>query len=243
MTESPRRTKSLRTLITLACASLALSVSIAAQIPAEKAPQFGSSLKRPKAEISEPTNRKNNPAGLPQPDDVIRINTDLVQTDVMVFDKKGHFVDGLGREQFDLSIDGKTQPISSFELVRSGSSKEIRLAGNDKVVAPQPEKPAISESRGRTIVFFIDDLHLSLDSLGRTRRSLAQFIDHEMSDNDRVAIASTSGDIGFLQQFTEARFGRLELPWGLRLVACSPLGRACGSLLFSVHFTLPDQSD
>ena len=137
------------------------------------------------------------------PNDVIRINTELVQTDVMVFDKKGHFVDGLGREQFDLSVDGKTQPISSFEQVRSGSSKEIRLAGNDKVVAPQPEKPAISESRGRTIVFFIDDLHLSLDSLGRTRRTLAQFIDHEMSDNDRVAIASTSGDIGFLQQFTE----------------------------------------
>jgi VWFA-related protein len=54
-------------------------------------------------------------------------------------------------------------------------------------------------------VFFIDDLHLSLDSLGRTRKTLAQFIDHEMGDNDRVAIASTSGDIGFLQQFTDNR--------------------------------------
>jgi hypothetical protein len=37
-----------------------------------------------------------------QPDDVIRINTELVQTDVMVFDKKGHFVEGLQREQFEL---------------------------------------------------------------------------------------------------------------------------------------------
>src|ERR1051325_3536102 len=32
---------------------------------------------------------------------------------------------------------------------------------------------------------------------------LAQFIENEMGENDRVAIASTSGDIGFLQQFTD----------------------------------------
>jgi VWFA-related protein len=138
------------------------------------------------------------------PEDVIRINTELVQTDVMVFDKKGQFVDGLQREQFELIVDGKPQPISSFEQVRAGSSKDReRRAANGNALTPLPEKPAIKESRGRTIVFFIDDLHLSLDSLGRTRKTLAQFIDHEMNDNDRVAIASTSGDIGFLQQFTE----------------------------------------
>src|SRR6266436_7696776 len=140
-----------------------------------------------------------------QPDDVIRINTELVQTDVMVFDKKGRFVDGLQREQFELNVDGKPQPISSFEQLRAGSFKERKqLTASGNPVNPSPDKePAINQSRGRTIVFFIDDLHLSLDSLGRTRKTLAQFIDHEMNDNDRVAIASTSGDIGFLQQFTD----------------------------------------
>jgi hypothetical protein len=39
-----------------------------------------------------------------QPDqaDVIRVNTELVQTDLMVFDKQGRFVDGLKPEQFSL---------------------------------------------------------------------------------------------------------------------------------------------
>ncbi|MDX6443352.1 MAG: hypothetical protein QOH71_426 [Blastocatellia bacterium] len=143
-----------------------------------------------------------NPAKPKTPDDVIRINTELVQTDVMVLDKKGHFVGGLKPEQFELTVDGKVQPISSFEQVRAGSSRETRLAANEKA-APTKDEPAINENRGRTIVFFIDDLHLSLDSLGRTRRTLAQFIDHEMNDNDRVAIASTSRDIGFLEQFTD----------------------------------------
>ena len=37
------------------------------------------------------------PSPQPTPDDVLRINTELVQTDVMVFDKAGKFVSGLTR--------------------------------------------------------------------------------------------------------------------------------------------------
>jgi VWFA-related protein len=138
-----------------------------------------------------------------QPDDVIRVNTELVQTDVMVFDKQGHFVDGLQREQFELSVDGKPQPISFFEQVKAGSSKEQAQLASIKDKPASEKTTAINDNRGRTIVFFIDDLHLALDSLGRTRKMLSQFIDNEMNENDRVAIASTSGDIGFLQQFTD----------------------------------------
>ncbi len=133
-------------------------------------------------------------------DDVIRINTELVQTDVMVFDKKGQFVGGLGREQFELIVDGKPQPLAFFEQVKAGTSKEERIRSTEKAASAAS---SVNENRGRTIVFLIDDLHLSLDSLTRTRKALTQFIDSEMNENDRVAIASTSGDIGFLQQFTD----------------------------------------
>ncbi|HEX7720657.1 MAG TPA: VWA domain-containing protein [Pyrinomonadaceae bacterium] len=144
------------------------------------------------------------PSPSPRPaDDVIRINTELVQTDVMVFDKSGKFVSGLSRDHFELSVDGKPQPISFFEQVRAGTPQESRLLSAASNPTAVPESPAVNENRGRTIVFFIDDLHLSPDSLARTRKTLAQFIDNEMNENDRVAIASTSGDIGFLQQFTD----------------------------------------
>src|SRR5206468_1191433 len=55
-----------------------------------------------------------------EPDDVIRVNTELVQTDMMVFDKDGHFVDGLKVDQFQLKINGKPTPVSFFEGVTSG---------------------------------------------------------------------------------------------------------------------------
>jgi VWFA-related protein len=141
-------------------------------------------------------------ASPPQSDEVIRINTELVQTDVMVFDKKDRFVSGLTRDQFELIVDGKPQPFAFFEQVRAGTFRETKLLSKESVVS---ETTVVNESRGRTIVFFIDDLHLSLDSLARTRKALTQFIDNEMTENDRVAIASTSGDIGFLQQFTDQK--------------------------------------
>ena len=50
----------------------------------------------------------------PADDDVLRVNTDLVQTAVTVLDKQGRFVDGLSRDQFELTVDGKPRPISFF---------------------------------------------------------------------------------------------------------------------------------
>jgi VWFA-related protein len=138
-----------------------------------------------------------------QGEDVVRVNTNLVQTDLMVFDKQGHFVDGLQREQFELMIDGQPQAISFFEQVRAGSAKEQALKLNSTATSPSGKPTSVNENRGRIIVFFLDDLHLSLDSLTRTQKMLTQFIKNEMDDNDRVAMASTSGDIGFLQQFTD----------------------------------------
>lgn len=147
---------------------------------------------------------QNPPPKQNQPDDVIRVNTELIQTGVVVLDKQGHFVNGLQRDQFELSVEGKPQPITFFEQVKAGSAREsARLATLNGKETQQAEPSSINENRGRTIVFFIDDLHLSLDSLGRTRKTLGQFIDNEMNDNDHVAIASTSGDIGFLQQFSD----------------------------------------
>ncbi|HSQ23083.1 MAG TPA: VWA domain-containing protein, partial [Pyrinomonadaceae bacterium] len=59
--------------------------------------------------------------------------------------------------------------------------------------------------RGRTVIFYVDDLHLAPDSLSRTRSALLEFVDHGMAENDQVAITSSSGQIGFLQQFTDDR--------------------------------------
>jgi VWFA-related protein len=132
----------------------------------------------------------------PEADDVIRVNTELVQTDVMVFDQQGHFVEGLKPEQFALRIDNKPQPISFFEQVSAGGFRGERKAQTSD------DSPA-TVLRGRTVIFFADDLHLAPASLVRTRKALLEFVDHGMAEKDQVAITSSSGQIGFLQQLTD----------------------------------------
>jgi len=146
---------------------------------------------------------QTKPAPSPEQDDVIRVNTELVQTDVMVFDKKGQFVDGLQAEQFALKVDNKPQTISFLDRVTSGKVADPSPSAG---TGSNPASPTTTTAiRGRTVIFFIDDLHLAPDSLSRTRTALLEFVEHGMNENDLVAITSSSGQIGFLQQLSNDR--------------------------------------
>ncbi len=144
-----------------------------------------------------------------QKDDVVRISTELVQTIVMVFDKQGRFVEGLKPEQFELRVDDQAVQLSSFERVAAGTESEeqfIATSSRDRGNQAATAATSISEGavfRGRTVVFFVDDLHLSSSSMDRTRKAILEFVDNQMGPSDQVAIASASGQVGFLQQFTD----------------------------------------
>lgn len=64
-------------------------------------------------------------------DDLVRTKTELVQTDVTVVNKRGHFVEGLSAEDFELRVDSKLQSLSFFEQVKAGSDvEEKQLTGS-----------------------------------------------------------------------------------------------------------------
>jgi len=138
-------------------------------------------------------------------DDVVRITTELVQTGVVVVDKQGKFVDGLKPEEFVLKVDGKQVTPSFFERVTSGTVREQKLEGSVARGAAAPPAATGASYRGRTIIFFIDDLHLSADSVQRTRKAILDFVDNDMSFEDQVAVVTPSGQIGFLQKLTDLK--------------------------------------
>ncbi len=142
----------------------------------------------------------------PKPaEDVVKVSTELVQTDFMVFDKQGNFVDGLKREDFVLKVEGKPRDFTFFDRLAAGSrSEEAQLAaargnatGNSGKGSPVPL------DRGRVIMFFLDDYHLSTSSIAQIRTLLRKFMDREMRQNDQALVASASGQLGFLQQLTD----------------------------------------
>jgi VWFA-related protein len=147
---------------------------------------------------------QNSNAPKQDDEEVVRISTELVQTDVMVFDKDGKFVDGLKPEQFDLRIDGKPQQIAFFDRVQAGTvNEDAQLAAARGVRNGTPGGAVLPLDRGRTVIFFVDDLHLSASSAVNIRGTLLRFIDEEIGQNDEAAVVSSSGQIGFLQQFTD----------------------------------------
>ncbi len=147
-------------------------------------------------------------------DEVIRISAEIVQTDVMVFDKSGKFIGGLRPEEFELRVDGKPQQIDFFELIKAGSvDEDLQLraarggAGRSSTSqrtssAPVATANALPLDRGRTIIFFVDDLHVTPSNIPLVRKTLKRFVEEEVGQNDEAAIMSASGQIGFLQQVT-----------------------------------------
>lgn len=141
-----------------------------------------------------------------QSDDVVRVNTELIQTDVMVFDRQGRFVTDLARENFELRIDGKPRPIGFFDRIQAGTASEERQLAAARGIATgsNPSQRAVAPlDRGRPVFFFIDDLHMSSSSLDQARKLLTKFIDYDLKQNDEAEVASASGQLGFLQQLTD----------------------------------------
>lgn len=150
---------------------------------------------------------QSQPQNPPQDqDDLIRVNTELLQATVTVLDKQGHFVEGLEREQFELKVDGKPQPISFFERVAAGSASEEALMAAARGKSPAAGEKSSSRGglpdRGRAFFFFVDDLHMQADSAIRARKTILQFVERDMGQNDQAVVTSASGQIGFLQQLT-----------------------------------------
>jgi VWFA-related protein len=159
-------------------------------------------------------------SGAQDQSDVLRVFTEIVQTDVMVFDKQGRFVNGLKSSDFELRIDGKPKPVEFFEKVTAGSINEERQIAAARGAARTNTAGAAAPApldRGRPIFFYVDDLHLDLPSMQTAQKLITRFIDNEMGQNDEAAIASASGQIGFLQQLTDnktvlrAALARLKL--------------------------------
>jgi len=103
-------------LFLILCLPLA-TAALAQQKP--KLKDFGSSVKKLKwdperNQTSADTDRQSRPASAD--DDVIRIDTTLVASDLLVLDRQGHAVKGLVATDFIITEDGKPEPVGHFLL-------------------------------------------------------------------------------------------------------------------------------
>jgi len=140
---------------------------------------------------------QTKPAGQ---NEAVRLRTELVQVQVVVTDKQGRVIEELKKEDFELLEQGRPQDVSFFSEERVGAQPERTPGAADRdQVAGRPAGAARSAKQSRSIVFFLDTLHLSGPGLIGARLSVKQFVDEQMTDQDTVVVATSSGVFGIFQ--------------------------------------------
>jgi VWFA-related protein len=155
-----------------------------------------------------------NPAKEQRPektDDVVVVNTNLVQVDAIVTDKSGKQVSDLKADDFEVLENGRAHEIKAFSYIPLTSEKPIAddTKAGDREPARRGPPPTLHAERPeqvrRTIAILIDDFGLSAESIARLRGGLEKFIEEKTSPGDLIAIIRASGGPGAMQQFTSNR--------------------------------------
>jgi VWFA-related protein len=162
--------------------SLAILTSLSAQTPAPRTPEPSS----------------------PAQDEVVRVTTNLVQVDAVVTDKDGKQVDDLRPEDFEILEDGRPQRITNLSYISTvkAQSAAVSTAKATKSEAPVPPPLLNRDTVRRTIVFAVDDIGLSVESMQIVKRALRRFVDQQMQPGDLVAVVRTGGGSGALQRLS-----------------------------------------
>lgn len=142
---------------------------------------FGSSLERLKwddlRKAAVEAKRKKEKGGGTDEEDVVRVETSLVVCDLLVLDKQGRSVQGLTREDFDVSEDAQPQQVGVFSL-----------GGN--------------ASMQRSIVLIIDYSGSQFPFI-KTSVEAAKTLVDKLGPADRMAIVTD--DVELIQDFTQDR--------------------------------------
>ena len=146
------------------------------------------------------------PPQQPQEEDIIRISTQLVQTNVVVVDKNEQVVPDLKMEDFELYDNGRKQDLKFMEFVSVDTGRRTEGTAPRTTPRIEPESSGLAaKDLKRVIAFVIDDLTIPNADVATVRDLLLDFVNNKMQDGDLVAIVRTVGGKGLLQQFTGDR--------------------------------------
>ena len=139
----------------------------------------------------------------------LKVNSDLVLTNVVVRDKKtGQVVKGLTEKDFTITEDGKPQHIASFDFenvdeAAALNEATINAAAPNGVFGAKTGTATTEELRNhRLIVMFFDLTSMQPDDLDRAQDAARDYINKQMHPADLVALVSLDATLSLDQDFT-----------------------------------------
>jgi VWFA-related protein len=121
----------------------------------------------------------------------------MVLVDVVVIDKQGKAIAGLGPEDFVVEENGKSQKIASLSTPK------------DSFPAPEVLPPGIYSNRpqyrstgGPITVMLLDALNTPFSDQSYARRQMLAFVKEQFKPGERMAVFTLTGKLNVLQDFT-----------------------------------------
>src|SRR5271155_58975 len=140
----------------------------------------------------------------------LKVNSDIVLTNVVVRDKKtGAVVRGLTAKDFTILENGKQQQISSFDF----ESVDQVAPLNEATINGQAGTSIFNAKNGlakpeelrnhRLIVLFFDLTSMQPEDIERSQDAARNYINHQMQPADIVAVVSLDTSLSLDQDFTQ----------------------------------------
>ena len=155
--------------------------------------------------------------GTPPPDQspnnggfTLKVNSDLVLTNVVVRDKKtGEVLRGLKQSDFTILENGKPQKISTFDFESVDQATPLNeatvsgMAGSKTTPTSQPIVAKAEQLRNhRLIIFFFDLTSMQPEDIDRSVDAAKNYINKQMQAADLVAVLSLNTTLSLDQDFT-----------------------------------------
>ena len=139
------------------------------------------------------------------PDDVVRVDTSLVQLNVGVVDRQGRPITDLSRESFRIFEDGAPQTLASFETTAAPFSLALLLDVSGSTIGFRQQ---IKQAALRFTDSLLPDDRVTVIAFNEKTLSLAKFT----SDHNKIAWAITNAEgKGGTELYAALRFALKEL--------------------------------
>ncbi len=142
-----------------------------------------------------------------QPASILRLETRLVQLEVVVRDSRGRAVPGLTKDDFAVFDVGKKRELTAFSVetftAATGEAPKSVNAPNDagaQPTAPKPAAPVQNRAIVRWIGLLFDDINTAPGDLAHAKIASSRFIKEAVRSGDRIAVFTTSS--GRASEFT-----------------------------------------
>jgi VWFA-related protein len=132
-----------------------------------------------------------------------KVEVTVINVDVYVRDRKGRPVRGLTADDFQISQDGITMPISNFTVFSSEATEYVPPTEEGAAPAPVSAVAHAPDLRPVYMLFFIDNVNLQPLYRNRVLKRVREFVDRNLAPPVRMMVVSSGPSLEVRQPFTD----------------------------------------